>query len=77
MSVHINSQGNIETKRGVTDNSSSRIFQGPENAQGEYANYLNVMHSMRAKLRLIVSGDKKLSYVAFFCYNPSNMLYLI
>lgn len=31
MFVHINSQGNIETKRGVTDNSSSRIFLRPEN----------------------------------------------
>ena len=40
----------FETKRGVTDESSSRIFLRPENAQGEYVNYLNVMRSMRAKL---------------------------
>ena len=40
----------FETKRGVTDDSSSRIFLRPENAQGEYVNYLNVMRSMRAKL---------------------------
>ncbi len=40
----------FETKRGVTDNSSGRIFLRPENAQGEYVNYLNVMRSMRAKL---------------------------
>lgn len=40
----------FETKRGVTDDSASRIFLRPENAQGEYVNYLNVMRSMRAKL---------------------------
>lgn len=40
----------FETKRGVTDDNSSRIFLRPENAQGEYVNYLNVMRSMRAKL---------------------------
>ena len=40
----------FETKRGVTDDSCSRIFLRPENAQGEYVNYLNVMRSMRAKL---------------------------
>lgn len=40
----------FETQRGVTDDSSSRIFLRPENAQGEYVNYLNVMRSMRAKL---------------------------
>ena len=40
----------FETKRGVTDDSSNRVFLRPENAQGEYVNYLNVMRSMRAKL---------------------------
>lgn len=40
----------FETKRGVTEDSSNRIFLRPENAQGEYVNYLNVMRSMRAKL---------------------------
>ena len=40
----------FETKRGVTEDSSSSIYLRPENAQGEYVNYLNVMRSMRAKL---------------------------
>lgn len=40
----------FETKRGVTDDSANRIFLRPENAQGEYVNYLNVLRSMRAKL---------------------------
>ena len=40
----------FETRRGVTDDSSSTIYLRPENAQGEYVNYLNVMRSMRAKL---------------------------
>lgn len=30
--------------------SSGKIFLRPENAQGEYVNYLNVMRSMRAEL---------------------------
>lgn len=38
------------TKRGVTKDNSSTIYLRPENAQGEYVNYLNVMRSMRAKL---------------------------
>lgn len=40
----------FETKRGVTDDRTSTIYLRPENAQGEYVNYLNVMRSMRAKL---------------------------
>lgn len=40
----------FETQRGVTDDSASTIYLRPENAQGEYVNYLNVMRSMRAKL---------------------------
>lgn len=40
----------FETQRGVTADTSSRIFLRPENAQGEYVNYLNVLRSMRAKL---------------------------
>lgn len=40
----------FETKRGVTNGSTSTIYLRPENAQGEYVNYLNVMRSMRAKL---------------------------
>ena len=40
----------FETRRGATDENSNQIFLRPENAQGEYVNYLNVMRSMRAKL---------------------------
>lgn len=38
------------TQRGVTHDSSNTIYLRPENAQGEYVNYLNVMRTMRAKL---------------------------
>ncbi len=38
------------TERGVTQGSTNRIYLRPENAQGEYVNYLNVMRTMRAKL---------------------------
>lgn len=38
------------TKRGVTEDSSNTIYLRPENAQGEYVNYLNVIRSMRTKL---------------------------
>lgn len=38
------------TQRGVTNDSSNTIYLRPENAQGEYVNYLNVLRSMRAKL---------------------------
>lgn len=38
------------TQRGVTNDSASTIYLRPENAQGEYVNYLNVMRSMRAKI---------------------------
>ena len=40
----------FETYRGVTNDSKSIIYLRPENAQGEYVNYLNVLRSMRAKL---------------------------
>lgn len=40
----------FETRRGVTDDSTDTIYLRPENAQGEYVNYLNVMRSMRVKL---------------------------
>ena len=40
----------FETKRGVTADSKNTIYLRPENAQGEYVNYLNVQRSMRAKL---------------------------
>ncbi len=40
----------FETKRGVIDDSSSKIYLRPENAQGEYVNFLNVLRTMRTKL---------------------------
>ena len=38
------------TQRGVTQDSSSTIYLRPENAQGEYVNFLNVLRTMRTKL---------------------------
>ena len=40
----------FETFRGVTKDSKSVVYLRPENAQGEYVNFLNVQRSMRAKL---------------------------
>ena len=40
----------FETYRGVVQDSKSVVYLRPENAQGEYVNYLNVQRSMRAKL---------------------------
>ena len=40
----------FETYRGVTSDNQSKIYLRPENAQGEYVNFLNVQRSMRAKL---------------------------
>ncbi|MDD2409480.1 MAG: glycine--tRNA ligase [Bacilli bacterium] len=40
----------FETYRGVTENNKSIIYLRPENAQGEYVNYLNVLRTMRTKL---------------------------
>ena len=40
----------FETNRGVIKDSKSVIYLRPENAQGEYVNYLNVLRSMRCKL---------------------------
>ena len=40
----------FETYRGVTADDKSVVYLRPENAQGEYVNYLNVQRSMRAKL---------------------------
>ena len=40
----------FETYRGVTNDSKSVVYLRPENAQGEYVNYLNVLRSMRCKL---------------------------
>ena len=38
------------TKRGVTADNACTIYLRPENAQGEYVNFLNVLRTMRAKL---------------------------
>lgn len=40
----------FETHRGVTTDNKSVVYLRPENAQGEYVNFLNVQRSMRAKL---------------------------
>ncbi|WMJ86342.1 glycine--tRNA ligase [Anaerocolumna sp. MB42-C2] len=40
----------FSTQRGVTRNSASMIYLRPENAQGEYVNFLNVLRTMRTKL---------------------------
>jgi len=40
----------FETHRGVTEESKIKIYLRPENAQGEYVNYLNVLRSMRTKI---------------------------
>lgn len=40
----------FKTERGVTNDSKNTIYLRPENAQGEYVNFLNVQRSMRCKL---------------------------
>ena len=40
----------FQTYRGVTEDSKSVIYLRPENAQGEYVNFLNVQRTMRAKV---------------------------
>lgn len=40
----------FETHRGVVEDAKSVVYLRPENAQGEYVNFLNVQRSMRAKL---------------------------
>ena len=40
----------FETKRGVTKDSNSTVYLRPENAQGEYVNFLNVQRTMRCHL---------------------------
>ena len=40
----------FQTYRGVTNDVKSVVYLRPENAQGEYVNFLNVQRSMRAKL---------------------------
>lgn len=38
------------TQRGVTGDSQNTVYLRPENAQGEYVNFLNVLRTMRTKL---------------------------
>jgi len=40
----------FETHRGVTDDGKNKVYLRPENAQGEYVNFLNVQRTMRTKL---------------------------
>ena len=40
----------FQTFRGVTNDAKSVIYLRPENAQGEYGNFLNVQRTMRARL---------------------------
>ncbi len=40
----------FETHRGVTQDSKNIVYLRPENAQGEYVNFLNVQRTMRCKL---------------------------
>ena len=40
----------FETHRGVTSDVQNKIYLRPENAQGEYVNFLNVQRTMRCKL---------------------------
>ncbi len=40
----------FQTYRGVTNDNKSTIYLRPENAQGEYVNFLNVQRTTRAKL---------------------------
>lgn len=40
----------FETYRGVTEDGKNKVYLRPENAQGEYTNFLNVARSTRARL---------------------------
>ena len=40
----------FQTYRGVTNDSKNIVYLRPENAQGEYVNFLNVQRTMRCKL---------------------------
>ena len=44
----------FETYRGVVSDKKSVVYLRPENAQGEYVNFLNVQRSMRAKLPMSI-----------------------
>ena len=40
----------FETHRGVTEDGKNKVYLRPENAQGEYVNFLNVLRTTRTKL---------------------------
>lgn len=40
----------FETHRGVTEDGKNKVYLRPENAQGEYVNFLNVQRTTRSKL---------------------------
>ena len=40
----------FETHRGVVEDGKNKVYLRPENAQGEYVNFLNVQRTMRSKL---------------------------
>ncbi len=40
----------FETRRGVVEDGKNKVYLRPENAQGEYVNFLNVQRTMRAKV---------------------------
>ena len=40
----------FSTQRGVTQDTSSTVYLRPENAQGEYVNFQNVLRTMRSRL---------------------------
>ena len=40
----------FETHRGVVEDGKNKVYLRPENAQGEYVNFLNVQRTMRCKL---------------------------
>ncbi len=40
----------FKTQRGVTEDTKNTVYLRPENAQGEYVNFLNVQRTMRCKL---------------------------
>jgi glycyl-tRNA synthetase len=49
----------FETHRGVTADKGQEVYLRPENAQGEYLNFINVHNSMRAKLPFAIGQTGK------------------
>ena len=45
----------FETHRGVTEDGKNKVYLRPENAQGEYVNFLNVQRTMRAKIPFAIA----------------------